>query len=245
MIIIPAIDIMQGRVVRLHQGDFNKEKFYSDDPVETALVWQKKGAALLHIVDLDGARFGEIKNKRLIDRIIKNVSISCEVGGGIRAEKDIEYFLKQGAKRVVLGTKAIEDPAYLKSVISEFGDRIVVGIDFAGKRVVKKGWQEDTGLRPNAVAREMQKAGVKTIEVTDIAMDGTLKGPNIEMLKDILASVDISVIASGGISSLDDIKALLGIDNKHFEGIIIGRALYEGKVDLEEAIKITAERDLC
>lgn len=238
MIIIPAIDIIQGRVVRLHQGDFSKEKFYSDDPVETALTWQKKGAKLLHIVDLDGARLGEIKNRDVVTRIIKSVSMSCEVGGGIREEKDIEYFLKQGAKRVVLGTRALEDPAYLKNVISKFGDKIVIGIDFAGKKVVKKGWQEDTGMKPDAVAKDMQCSGIKTIEVTDIAMDGTLRGPNIEMLKKILTSVNISVIASGGISSLDDIKTLRGIDSEHLEGAIIGRALYEGKINLEDAIKI-------
>ncbi|MBU3911513.1 MAG: 1-(5-phosphoribosyl)-5-[(5-phosphoribosylamino)methylideneamino]imidazole-4-carboxamide isomerase [Candidatus Omnitrophica bacterium] len=238
MIIIPAIDIIRGRVVRLHQGDFSKETFYSDDPVETALMWQKKGATLLHIVDLDGARLGEIKNRTVIDRIIKKVSMSCEVGGGIRDEKDIEYFLRQGAKRVVLGTRALENPDYLEGVISKFGEGIVVSIDFAGKKVVKKGWQEDTDLKPDAVANQMQKLGVRTIEVTDIAMDGTLKGPNMEMLKKVLAAVDISVIASGGISSLDDIKALRDIDSKHLEGVIIGRALYEGKFDLAEAIRI-------
>ncbi|MBU0759541.1 MAG: 1-(5-phosphoribosyl)-5-[(5-phosphoribosylamino)methylideneamino]imidazole-4-carboxamide isomerase [Candidatus Omnitrophica bacterium] len=242
MIIIPAIDIIQGRVVRLHQGNFGKETFYSDDPVETALMWQKKGATFLHIVDLDGARLGEIKNRAIIDRIIKKVSMSCEVGGGIRDEKDIEYFLKQGAKRVVLGTRALEDPDYLKKVISEFGESIVVGIDFAGKKVVKKGWQENTNLRPDAVASHMQKLGVRTIEVTDIVMDGTLKGPNMEMLKKILAAVDMAVIASGGISSLGDIKALRGIGGKHLEGVIIGRALYEGKVDLKEAIRIAETR---
>lgn len=238
MIIIPAIDLIQGRVVRLHQGDFSKEKFYSDDPVETAIAWQKKGAEFLHIVDLDGARFGEIKNRDIIGRIIKNVSMFCEVGGGIRDERDIEYFLKKGAKRIVLGTRVLEDVDYLKSIITRFSDRIVVSIDFAGKRVVKKGWQEDTGLRPDAVAMKMQEAGVKTIEVTDIAMDGTLRGPNIEMLKNILASIDILVIASGGISSLDDIKALRDIGSRHLEGVIIGRALYEGKIDLDKAIEI-------
>lgn len=238
MIIIPAIDIIQGRVVRLHQGDFGKQRFYSDDPVETALIWQKKGATLLHIVDLDGARLGKIKNKDVIARIIKKVSISCEVGGGIRDEQDIEYFLSHGAKRVVLGTKAIEDPAYLKGVVVRFGDKIVVGIDFAGKRVVKRGWQENTCLKPDAMAKQMNKAGVRTIEVTDIATDGTLSGPNIDMLRKILTAVDISVIASGGISSLDDIKVLRGIKSSHLEGVIIGRALYEGKIDLEDAIKI-------
>jgi len=238
MLVIPAIDVIQGKVVRLHQGDFNKEKFYSDDPVGTALMWQKKGASFLHIVDLDGARHGEIKNRDAISRIIKDVNIPCEVGGGLRDNKDIEYFLQQGARRLVLGTTALEDIDYLKKLVSEFNESIVVSVDFAGERVAKKGWQEETDLAPDIVANRMQEIGVKTIVVTDIAMDGTLMGPNIEWLKKILNSVDISVIASGGISTLEDIKKLKAIGAKNLEGIIIGRALYEGKIDLEEAIRI-------
>ena len=238
MLIIPAIDIMQKRVVRLHQGDFNKEKFYSDDPVQIALMWQKKGAAFLHIVDLDGAKHGEIKNKDVISRIIESIDIPCEVGGGLRNDKDIEYFLQQGVQRVVLGTTALEDTDYLEKLISIFNDRIVISIDFAGQHVVKKGWQEETDLSPDMVASKMQEMGVKTVVVTDIAVDGTLMGPNIERLKKILGSVDISVIASGGISCLEDIKKLKDIGSKNLEGVIIGRALYEGKIELEEAIRI-------
>jgi len=206
MLIIPAIDIIKGNVVRLHQGNFNKEKLYSEDPVGTALGWQKKGASFLHIVDLDGARQGEVKNRDAISRIIKNVNIPCEVGGGLRDDKDIEYFLQQGARRVVLGTKALEDIDYLKKLLHRFNEKIVIGVDFAGERVAKKGWQEETDLRPDTVVRKMQKIGVKTVVITDIALDGTLMGPNIEKLKEILNSVDISVIASGGISTLEDIK---------------------------------------
>ncbi|MBU4312472.1 MAG: 1-(5-phosphoribosyl)-5-[(5-phosphoribosylamino)methylideneamino]imidazole-4-carboxamide isomerase [Candidatus Omnitrophica bacterium] len=239
MIIIPAIDIIGGRVVRLHQGDFTKEKFYSDDPVETALLWQKKGARFLHVVDLDGAKYGEVRNGEVIGRIIKAVDMKCEVGGGLRDEKDIAYFLEQGAERVVLGTKAFEDPDYLKKLVSMFGKKIVVSIDFAGERIVKKGWQEEMDMSPDEMIKKIQQAGVSTIVVTDIAMDGTLKGPNVEKMKKILSSVDISVIASGGISSLADIKKLKDIGSKNLEGVIIGRALYEGKINLEDAIKIS------
>jgi len=238
MIIIPAIDIIKERVVRLHQGDFNKEKFYSDDPVQTALLWQEQGASFLHIVDLDGAKYGEIRNKEIISRIIKSVNMKCEVGGGLRDEKDIAYFLAQGAERVVLGTKAFEDSGYLKRLVSKFKEKIVVSIDFAGDKVVKKGWQEEMNLSPKAMIEKMQRAGVKTFIVTDIATDGTLKGPNVDKLKEILASGDISVIASGGISSIEDIKKLKDIGSKNLKGVIVGRALYEGKVDLREAINI-------
>ena len=238
MLIIPAIDIIQGRVVRLHQGNFDKEKFYSDDPLKVASVWQKKGARFLHIVDLDGARVGEIKNRDTIAKIIEGVSMSCEVGGGLRSESDIDYFLKKGAARIILGTKALEDAENLQKLVSRFGEKIVVSVDFAGDRVTKKGWQEESDLSPEAVAVKMQKLGVKTLVVTDITVDGTLMGPNIERLKKILGTVDIKIIASGGISSLEDVKKLKEIGSENLEGVIIGRALYEGKFDLEDAIKI-------
>jgi phosphoribosylformimino-5-aminoimidazole carboxamide ribotide isomerase len=242
MIIIPAIDIIGGKVVRLYQGDFNKKKFYSDDPVETALMWQKKGAGFLHIVDLDGARHGEIKNGDIITRIIKAVKVPCEVGGGLRDDKDIEYFLQQGAKRVVLGTRALEDINYLKKLVSEFKEKIIVSIDFrntpGGLYVEKTGWSEKTHFGPLVLAKKMQKAGVGTIVVTDISKDGTLAGPNIKGLKEILEGTDVSVISSGGISGPEDIKKLRTIGSKKLEGVIIGRALYEGRIDLEEAIKI-------
>lgn len=240
MLIIPAIDIIQGKVVRLHQGDFNKQKFYSDDPIEIARIWQNKGAKFLHIVDLDGARDGEVKNRDVISGIIKSTDMPCEVGGGLRNEIDIEYFLQQGARRIMLGTKALEEKGYLEKLISKFGDSIAVSIDFIGAHVVKKGWQEETRFSPESVAGSMQKIGVKTLVVTDVARDGTLTGPNIERLEKVLSSVEISVIASGGISSLEDIKKLVGIKGRALEGAIIGRALYEGKIDLEEAIEIAA-----
>lgn len=238
MIIIPAIDIISGKVVRLTQGDFNKEKVYSDDPVEMAVKWQDKGASLLHIVDLDGAKYGEAINKNVICEIIKGVKIPCEVGGGLRSVYDVEYFLKEGAHGVVLGTRAIEDEEFLRKMVSKFGEKIVVSIDFRGNEVTKEGWQEPTGLAPDEVIGRMREIGVKTIVVTDIATDGVLKGPNIERLRTILSSVNISVIASGGISDLEDIERLKEIATKNLKGVIIGRALYEGKIDLEKAIKL-------
>ncbi len=237
MIVIPAIDIIQGRVVRLQQGDFTKERSYSDDPVEVALNWQAKGAGFLHIVDLDGAREGKIKNGDTISRIIKSVRIPCEVGGGLRTVEDVEYFLKEGAERVILGTSAIGNMDFLKKLVFRFGGKIVVSIDFKEGRVVKRGWLEKTGLTPVDAIEQVRKAGVGIIVVTDIATDGVLRGPNIEILRKILAVTDISVVASGGISGLGDVKKLKGLGAKNLKGIIIGRALYEGKIDLEEAIE--------
>ncbi|MBU4343054.1 MAG: 1-(5-phosphoribosyl)-5-[(5-phosphoribosylamino)methylideneamino]imidazole-4-carboxamide isomerase [Candidatus Omnitrophica bacterium] len=238
MLIIPAIDIIQGKVVRLHQGDFNKITFYSDEPIKIAMAWQEKGARLLHLVDLEGARDGKLKNKDTIVDIVKNIDILCEIGGGIRTESDIEFFLNTGAKRVVIGTKALEGNASLGRLVSKYKEKIVVSIDFSGGRVAKKGWQEETDLTPGDCVDMMQEAGVKTIVVTDIRLDGTLKGPNVKRIKEIINSKDISVIASGGISSIEDIRKLKEIENKNLEGVIVGRALYEGKVKLEEAIKI-------
>jgi len=238
MLIIPAIDIIEEKVVRLERGDFNKEKVYSNEPVEVARNWERKGAKFLHIVDLDGAREGKIKNAGLIVKIIEAVKIPCEIGGGLRDASDIAYFLKKGAARAVLGTRAFEDTEYFEKLVFKFKNKIVVSVDFSGNKVVKKGWQEKTDLEPMDVIKKMQKIGIKTIVVTDISVDGTLMGPKIERLKEILNTVDISVIASGGISSLEDIKKLKEINNRNLEGVIIGKALYEGRIDLQKAIEL-------
>jgi len=240
MLIIPAIDIIGGKVVRLERGDFNKETVYSDDPMKIAKNWEEKGAEFLHIVDLDGAREGKIKNVAVITNIMKNIKMPCEVGGGIRDRADVDYFLKNGAARVVLGTKAFEDPDYLRKLIDNFNERIVVSCDFSGNAVVKKGWQEKTTLEPIDAVKQMRTMGVKTIVVTDINVDGTLTGPNMERLKEILGTVNISVIASGGISSLEDIRKLKEINSENLAGVIIGKALYEGRIDLKEAIEIAS-----
>jgi phosphoribosylformimino-5-aminoimidazole carboxamide ribotide isomerase len=238
MIIIPAIDIMSGRVVRLQQGDFNRETVYSGDPLMIARNWIIKGAKFLHLVDLDGARDGKVKNADVIARILENIKIKCEVGGGLRDEKDIEWYLKKGAARVVLGTRAFEDMDYLEKLLSKFNEKIVVSVDFRGDNVVKKGWQEVMDLNPIEVIGKMQGIGIKTLIVTDITVDGTLIGPNINRLKEILEKVNINIIASGGVSSVDDIKNLKGLKAGNLEGVIIGKALYEGKLDLQEAVRI-------
>ncbi len=238
MIIFPAVDIMKGKVVRLYQGDFDRKTFYPGDPVEAALTWKKKGAEFLHIIDLDGARTGEVKNGEVIRSIIKEAGISCEAGGGLRTGDDAEYFLSAGATRVIFGTKAFEDVDFLKNLVSEFGEkRIVVSVDFSQGMVVKKGWQETTQLAAEKVLELMERAGVGTIVATDIKTDGTLKGPNVGGLKKILAATSMKVVASGGVSCLGDVESLRALNADNLEGVIIGKALYDGKLKLEDAIK--------
>jgi len=245
MLIIPAIDILKGNVVRLYKGDFDKEKVYSNNGVDVALQWQKKGAQFLHIVDLDGARTGTPKNKGVIIDILKNVNVPCEVAGGLRREEDVEYYLERGARRVVLGTKAFEDRDFLDKMIKRFGEKISVSIDFnktdSGKMyIAKAGWIKRTYLSVIDGINEIKKLGIKTIILTDISRDGTLLGPDIDNLKVILEDADISVIVSGGISSLDDIKLLKqNLEGVGLKGVIIGKALYEGKIDLAQAIDLS------
>ncbi|PIP68061.1 MAG: 1-(5-phosphoribosyl)-5-[(5-phosphoribosylamino)methylideneamino]imidazole-4-carboxamide isomerase [Candidatus Omnitrophica bacterium CG_4_9_14_0_2_um_filter_42_8] len=242
MLIIPAIDIINGKVVRLEKGDFNKPTSYQLDPVEAAKLWEGQGAKLLHIVDLDGAKEGKIKNADTIVKIIKNIKVPCEVGGGIREIKDIDYFLENGAMRVVLGTKVIRDQDFFNDIVKKFGDKIVVSTDFkkSGDQyyITTAGWVKKTGITVDFFIENIKEAKLKTIIVTDISRDGTLQGPNIEKLEQILASIDINVIASGGVSSLEDIKRLKAIKNKNLEGVIVGKALYENKIDLKEAIEL-------
>ena len=245
MIIIPAIDILQGKVVRLHQGDFEKQTVYSDNPVDTALMWQDKGAEFLHIVDLDGARYGRVVNSKIIEDIVSAVDIPCEVGGGLRDHDNVASYIDKGVSRLVFSTKAFENLDYLKELCSEFKQKIVVSIDFLRQGyeyyVAKTGWVEKTSFTLNNIIEKMEKAGVSTIVVTDISRDGTLKGPNVAKLKEILDATSMSVIASGGISCIDDIEQLNQItseDNlKKIEAVIVGRALYENTFDLTEALK--------
>lgn len=235
MIIIPAIDLKDGVVVRYTKGQFDK-KIYSDDPLKIALDWQAQGAQLIHIVDLDGAMTGEPKNLEKVIEIAKKVNVPVELGGGLRTKDIIKKVLDNGISRVVLGTKAI-DKIFLKDIISEFKDKIAVGIDADLDRLKINGWFNQTDISVNNFIEELEELGVKTIIYTDISRDGTLSGPNIEAIKNLLKLTKIYLIASGGVSSLDDIAALNKI--KGLSGVIIGKALYENKFSLEEAIKIT------
>lgn len=238
MIIIPAIDIREGNVVRLRQGDFSKETVYSNDPVAIAKKRETEEARFLHIVDLDGALTGQHKNLEIVEKIIKAVEIPVEVGGGMRSKEIIKQVLDTGAKRVVVGTKAYEDENFTKELVGDFGDRIAISIDAIGQMILSSGWKKPTYLKATSMAKKVEGLGIKTIIYTDILRDGTLERPRLELLDEILRSVKIDVIVSGGISCLEDIKDIVKLRRKNLYGVIIGKALYEGKIDLAEANKI-------
>ncbi|MBI4688476.1 MAG: 1-(5-phosphoribosyl)-5-[(5-phosphoribosylamino)methylideneamino]imidazole-4-carboxamide isomerase [Nitrospirae bacterium] len=237
MIIIPAIDLKDGRCVRLLQGRKEDATVYSNDPVETAKRWESCGASLLHIVDLDGAFTGEQKNIESIRRIREAVKMQIEVGGGIRDTNRIDLLISTGIDRVILGTAAIEMPALVKEACKKYQERVLVGIDAKDGLVAVKGWVEVTTVKAKELALRMQGYGAAGIIYTDISKDGMMTGPNIEATREMVEALNIPVIASGGVSSIDDIKKLMGI--KGLWGAITGKAIYSGAIDLKEAIKIS------
>ena len=243
MIIFPAIDIKDGKVVRLLQGRFDDVTKYSDNPVTVAQTWADKGAQWLHIVDLDGAKDEKISNLSVISEIAHNVNIPIEMGGGIRTKEDIINLLNAGVSRVILGTKVVEDCEFLKEILSIWPEQIAVSLDCKNGMVAKKGWTSVTDLKAVDFAKELEQLGLKYLVYTDIKRDGMLTGPDIEGLKSILEAVNIPIIASGGISSIEDIKKLLELKNSGLLGAITGKALYEGTLDLESALKLCSQSE--
>lgn len=237
MLIIPAIDLRNGKVVRLAKGKFN-QKIYSLDPLKVALSWQRQGAKLIHVVDLDGAITGKPKNLKIIEKIAKSVSVPIQCGGGIRDEKIIKRLLKSGIRRVVLGTRAIEDLDFLRKIIKIFKAKIAVSIDEQKGIIAISGWRKKSSIGKKTLLKKLKEAGLKTLIYTDISRDGTLTGPNINGIKETLTLAKIPLIASGGISNLEDIKRIKKIEKRGVIGIIIGKALYENKFSLKEAIEI-------
>lgn len=233
MIIFPAIDLRGGKCVRLIQGDFDKETVYSDDPAAMALKWQGMGAKFLHVVDLDGARVGKPQNLDAIKKILDAVSIPVEVGGGIRTLDDMESLLTLGVRRVILGSVAVENISLVKEAAKKFGDRIVVGIDARGGFVAVHGWEDSSNVTVGKLAKQIVAAGVKTIIYTDIAKDGMLSGVNAAAFTNLANFSGAQVIASGGVRSIEDIKALKAAD---VAGVIVGKAIYTGTLNLKAAI---------
>lgn len=236
MIIIPAIDLKDGKCVRLLQGKKEEVTVYSDDPPAMAKHWQELGGELLHVVDLDGAFTGEQHNFSKIKAIREAIDIPIEVGGGIRDIDRIEKLIDLGVDRTIIGTSAAKDPDMVREACKKYPGKVLVGIDAKDGKVAVKGWVEVTKLDAIEFAKQMQDAGVAGIIYTDISRDGMLTGPNIEAMATMVKSVEIPVIASGGVSKLDDIKSLMQINN--LWGVITGKALYSGAMDLREAIKL-------
>ena len=242
MIIIPAIDIRGGKVVRLRQGRLKDETVYFDSPLETAKMWVNAGAEFIHIVDLDGAMEGNFRNLDIIREISGQVKAKIEVGGGIRDEETIKRILDSGVEKVVLGTKAL-DRKFLSEIVKNFGDRIVVGIDARDDLVYTKGWLLRTRTKAVDLVKIIAGIGVKTINYTDISRDGMLEGPNIASLKAIFSAADIGVVVAGGVSNIEDVKKLRVLEPEGLKGIIIGKALYEKTIDLREAIKVCSQKE--
>lgn len=241
MQIIPAIDLKGGKCVRLRQGEFTQVETYTEDPVKFAQRWQQEGATRLHIVDLDGARVGvpQAQNLDVLRQIIRRVTIPVQLGGGIRNAEIVERMLRLGVDRVILGTSAAQNDELARGVLMQYGDKIVIGIDARDGFVAVAGWQERLDESAVAFARRIVGMGAKRIIFTDIARDGMLNGPNLPALQELLQTVSVPIIASGGVGKIDDIRALasLAATQPNLEGVIVGKALYAGTVNLPEAIK--------
>lgn len=242
MRIYPAIDLKNNRCVRLIQGDADRETVYSDDPVKTAASFKEAGAEWLHIVDLDGAFDGTRHHTKIVSNIRKETSLSIQLGGGIRSMQDIEACIKAGVNRVIIGTAAHNDPNLLTEAVNSFGNAIAVGLDARNGCVALAGWTEQTDTPVLDLARRVVDAGVQTIIYTDIAVDGMLNGPDITTLELLLSNLECNIIASGGIGSLSHLNNLLAVQPHPPEGCIIGKAIYDKRIILEDAIAITAKK---
>lgn len=237
MRIYPAIDIRGGKAVRLYKGDFAQETVFGE-PAEMAKKWEAAGGEFIHLVDLDGARAGKSINLDVVKEIIAAVNIPVELGGGIRTMENIDEVLAAGVQRVILGSVAAKNPALVKEACAKYGDRVVVGIDAKDGIVAVDGWEVSGDVEVTVLAKEMAKAGVKTIIYTDISRDGTLEGVNVTATAELARESGINIVASGGVKSIEDIKALLPYEDQGIEGVIVGKSIYMGTLDLAEAIKV-------
>lgn len=243
MRIYPAIDIRGGKCVRLLKGDFEKETTFSDAPEEMAKKWEAMGAEYLHLVDLDGALAGMSKNLDTVKKILAAVHIPCELGGGIRSMENIKEVLDTGVERVILGSVAVKNPALVKEACAKYGERIVVGIDAKDGMVAVDGWGVSSDVKVTELAKKMKAVGVKTIIYTDISRDGTLEGVNVEATARLAKESGVKIVASGGVRSEADIRALLPHERDGIEGVIVGKSIYMGTLDLAAALAISRGED--
>jgi len=238
MYLFPAIDLIGGQAVRLVKGDYAQKTVYSSSPVEVAKSFYEAGAEFLHVVDLDGAKSGNTDNISVIADIIKESGLKVEVGGGIRSEEVIKKYIDAGVYRVILGTVAVENPDFCREMCAKYGEKIAVGVDIKDGFVAIKGWTETADKTCFDFCKELEEMGVKTVICTDISKDGLLKGTNLELYRELQGKFNIDLTASGGVTSLDDVKALMEIG---VYGAILGKALYTGNIDLKEAVALTKE----
>ncbi len=234
MQILPAIDIFEKKAVRLFKGDYNQMTVYGT-PVDIARGFAEKGASYIHLVDLEGAKIGELSNFETVAEVIRETKLPCEIGGGIRTMKTVDRYFSAGADRVILGTSAVSDKAFLKEAIAEFGTSIAVGVDARDGMVSISGWTQSSGIPTLDFIGEMLSLGIDTIICTDISKDGALSGTNHELYASILSKYDLKLIASGGVTSIDDVKKLTEVGAY---GAILGKAIYTGNIDLVEAIRV-------
>lgn len=236
MIVIPAVDLADGKCVRLRQGDMTQRTVYGDDPAAMARHWEEQGAEVLHVVDLDGALSGQSANLPAIEAIVGAVRIPVELGGGLRTRADVQRVLDLGVRWAIMGTSALRNPQAVQEAVAAYGERVIVGLDARDGRVAVSGWTETSDVSVLDLARQMETMGVQRLICTDIATDGMLAGPNLASLRAIAEAVDIEIIASGGVSSLQDIIALKTLEPLGVIGVITGKAIYEGTLDLRKAI---------
>lgn len=234
MIILPAIDLYEGKAVRLYKGNYSEMTVYNDDPLSVARDFETCGAKYIHIVDLEGAKSGTTPNIDVVKKIVSGTSLFAEIGGGIRSMETVEKYIAAGVKRVILGTAAVTDEKLLANAVSAYPEQIAVGADIRDGYIAIKGWRETSALSCNAFFAKMQELGVKNIICTDISKDGAMKGTNLELYKELSQRFSVSITASGGVSSISDVKALRKMD---IYGAIIGKAYYTGAINLTEAIE--------
>lgn len=237
MDVIPAIDLLEGRCVRLFQGDYEKSQVFNENPVEVARGWKAEGATRLHLVDLDGAKAGKPENWQAIQAIVEAVDLPIQVGGGLRNADRVSALFDLGVQYAILGTAAVENPDLVGQLSNQFPNRIIVGIDARDGKVATKGWLETSEVIAVDLAKRMQDQGAAAIVYTDIKRDGTMKGPNLEALRELATAIETPVIASGGVSSVSDLLSLLGLVPSGVSGVIVGKALYTGDVSLKDAIR--------
>jgi phosphoribosylformimino-5-aminoimidazole carboxamide ribotide isomerase len=237
MDVIPAIDLLEGRCVRLYQGDYDQAQTFDENPVAVARQWAAEGASWLHVVDLDGAKAGHPVNVQAIEAIVRAVDVPVQVGGGLRDRQGVADLLDRGVQRIILGTVAVEQPELVNQLCQEFAGQIVVGIDARNGKVATRGWLETSEVMAPDLAQQMATYGVAAIIYTDIYRDGTLQGPNLEALRELANSVEVPIIASGGVSSVTDLLSLLVLEPTGVTGAIVGRALYTGDISLKEALR--------